>query len=65
MENSLKITTGSESKMLKYCKVILEKMSFDKKLVRKEYRKSIRWLTHSEYESLRIWVRAKVKRDVK
>ena len=47
----------AESKMLKYCKVILEKMSFDKRLARKEYRKSLRWLDHKECVSLKEWIR--------
>lgn len=51
--------TMMESKMLTYCKLILEKVSFDKKLLRKEYRKSLRLLTQAEYLKLKEWVRAR------
>jgi hypothetical protein len=58
MEN-LNLTTSINSKMLRYSKTILEKMSFDRKLLWKEYRKSIRHLTQHEYQELREWVRAR------
>jgi hypothetical protein len=61
MEN-LSLTTSTDSKMLSYSKTILEKMSFDRRLLWKEYRKSIRHLTHYEYKELREWVRARFSR---
>ena len=46
-----------KSSMLGYCKLILEKMSFSKKLFLKEYRKSLAWLNPEEQKELRRWVR--------
>ena len=43
--------------MLSYCKVILRKMSFSKKLFLKEYRKSLSWLGPEEQTELKKWVR--------
>lgn len=43
--------------MLAYCKTILEKMSFSKKLFLKEYRKSLSYLTAEEQLELKRWVR--------
>lgn len=43
--------------MLAYCKIILRKMSFSKKLFLKEYRKSLSYLNHEEQKELRRWVR--------
>jgi hypothetical protein len=62
MNSAIEHTMKAESKMLAYCKTILEKMSFDKHLVRKEYRKSVKWLTQTECESLREWIRSKIKK---
>ncbi len=58
MENSF-VLTNQESSMLKYCKLILDKMSFDRNLLRKEYRKSLRWLTHEECLKLKEWMRVR------
>jgi hypothetical protein len=43
--------------MFEYAKVILSKMSFDKKLFRKEYKKAVRHLDHRERSALKNWVR--------
>ena len=43
--------------MLAYCKLILQKMSFNKKLFLKEYRKSLSYLNSEEQNELRQWVR--------
>ncbi len=43
--------------MLEYVKMILKKVSFDRKLLRKEYRKSLRWLSKNEAEELKSWAR--------
>ena len=43
--------------MLAYCKLILQKMSFNKKLFLKEYRKSLSYLNSEEQNELRRWVR--------
>lgn len=42
--------------MLAYCKLVLLKMSFSKKLFLKEYRKSLTYLTEEEQGELRRWV---------
>lgn len=43
--------------MLDYCKLILKSVSFDRNLFKKEYRKSLRWLSPLEAVSLKIWLR--------
>lgn len=43
--------------MLVYCKLILQKMSFSKKLFLKEYRKSLSYLNPEEQLELKKWVR--------
>lgn len=43
--------------MLGYCKMVLRKMSFSKKLFLKEYRKSLSWLNPEEQSELKKWVR--------
>jgi hypothetical protein len=44
--------------MLDYSKVILSKISFDKKLFKKEYRKAFKYLDRNERAALKNWVRA-------
>jgi hypothetical protein len=46
--------------MLEYCKVILLKISFDKKLFRKEYRKTFNYLNAREHNELKKWIREKM-----
>ena len=41
--------------MLKFYKYILEKVSFDADLFKKELRKSTKWLTKKELSNLKIW----------
>ena len=41
--------------MLEFSKKILGKVSFDKKLFRKELRKCVTWLNNKEGISLKIW----------
>ena len=41
--------------MLELSKKILRKVSFDKKLFRKELSKSIKWLNKKEVLTLKIW----------
>jgi hypothetical protein len=43
--------------MLAYCKLILEKMSFSRRLFLKEYRKSFSYLTAEEQGELKRWLR--------
>ncbi len=51
---------NNECKMLNYCKLILEKMAFDRRLLIKEYRKSLRWLDSTESQELKAWMRTKI-----
>jgi hypothetical protein len=46
--------------MLEYCKVILLKISFDRKLFRKEYRKTFNYLNAEEHKELKYWIRQKI-----
>ena len=41
--------------MLEFCKKILEKVSFDRHLFKKELMKSITWVKTEELEVLRRW----------
>ena len=41
--------------MLEFSKKILQKVSFDKKLFRKELQKSATWLNNKEGITLKIW----------
>ena len=41
--------------MLEFTKNILEKVSFDKTLFKKELSKSLRWLNRKEVLTLKIW----------
>ncbi len=47
-----------KTNMLDYVKTILSKVSFDKRLFRKEYRKSLNWLSESEASQLKRWLRS-------
>lgn len=42
--------------MLDYVKTILQKVSFDTSLFRKELQKSINWLTSKEKGELKVWL---------
>ena len=44
--------------MLEFSKKVLNKVSFDKKLFKKELQKSIRWLSKREMTHLKIWALA-------
>ncbi len=41
--------------MLEFSKKVLNKVSFDKKLFKKELQKSIRWVSQKELSHLKIW----------
>jgi hypothetical protein len=41
--------------MLEYCKIILQKVSFDTRLFEKELRKALAALVAEEVEYLRVW----------
>jgi hypothetical protein len=43
--------------MLDYCKMVLQQVSFNSNLFRKEYRKSICWLGPTEAKELKQWLR--------
>ena len=46
-----------KGRMLDYCKLILVKMSFDRSLFRKEYRKTFAYLNEAEQQELKEWLR--------
>lgn len=48
--------------MLEYCKIILNKVSFDAKLFEKEFHKSIRFLNNSEKKVFLRWCKQKFKK---
>jgi len=41
--------------MLEFSKKILEKVSFDKRLFKKELKKSVIWISKHETAALKIW----------
>ncbi len=41
--------------MLEFCKKVLEKVSFDKNLFKKELMKAIKWVKTDELEVLKRW----------
>lgn len=41
--------------MLEFCKSVLQKVSFDHLLFKKELNKSIQWINQSDAENLRQW----------
>ena len=46
---------NSKQTMLRFCKAVLQKVSFDKFLFKKELKKSISWLKKEELMMLKIW----------
>jgi hypothetical protein len=48
--------------MLEYSKLILSKMTFDKKLFKKEFRKAFRYLNRKERKRLVMWVRSQAEK---
>lgn len=51
----MRFIVNKSSVMLKFCKTILKKVSFDKTLFRKELRKSVNILNKKEIIALKIW----------
>uniref|UniRef100_UPI0032EFECD6 hypothetical protein n=1 Tax=Ekhidna sp. TaxID=2608089 RepID=UPI0032EFECD6 len=45
--------------MLQYCKLLLHKVSFSDELVKKEYKKGIRFLNHKDQKELKKWLHFK------
>jgi hypothetical protein len=43
--------------MLDLCKIVLQRVSFNSNLFRKEYRKSLSWLAPMEVKELKNWIR--------
>ena len=48
------------TKMLEYCKTILQKISFSKPLFKKEYKKSFKYLSEGERVELKKWLKENV-----
>ena len=51
------------NKMLEYCKVVLQKISFSKPLFKKEYKKTFKYLTQAEHQELKTWLKEKMNVD--
>lgn len=51
--------------MLEYCKLVLEKISFSRRLFRREYKKTFRYLGPKEHFELKRWLRSRMKSDPK
>jgi hypothetical protein len=43
---------------LEYCQLILRKVSFDRKLFNKEYRKAVRLLSNDQQRALEEWIQS-------
>jgi len=43
--------------MLEYSKIILRKVCFDRKLFKKEFKKTLQWLSEQESKALKDWLR--------
>lgn len=52
---------GIKRSMLEYCKLILEKLSFNRRLFFKEYRKSLTFISPEQRPELRRWVRERFR----
>ena len=50
---------------IEYAKMILEKVSFEPRIFKKELRKALKQSTKQEFEHLMIWCREKFKRKSK
>jgi len=48
------------NKMLEYCKIVLQKISFSKSLFKKEYKKTFNYLTNDQHAELKKWLRANI-----
>jgi hypothetical protein len=44
--------------MLDFCKTVLTRVSFDRRLFAKELKKSFKWLSKEDAETLRQWAMA-------
>lgn len=42
--------------MLKYCKILIEKVSFDNRLLNKEYQKCIGYLNEDDKRKFMLWI---------
>lgn len=48
--------------MLEYCKLLLSKVAFDEELLKKEYKKGIRFLNQDEQLELTRWINRRGKK---
>lgn len=53
---------GLKVSQYEYCKIILEKMAFDRKLFLKEYRKSLGTLSADEGNKIKTWARERFRK---
>lgn len=66
MESGSNVTASVEKSpmnrkntFLHYYQTVLEKVSFDRQLFNKEYRKAVNMLSHEERAALNGWIKAK------
>lgn len=50
-------TTTKKTSMLEYCKLVLRKMSFNRSLFKKEYKKTFTYLDPVDHSKLKQWLR--------
>lgn len=55
-EKPVKSGRPMQETMLKYCKILLEKVSFDNRLLNKEYRKCIGYLNEEDKQQFLLWI---------
>lgn len=48
-------TLNMMTPMLEFCKTVLKRVSFDRRLFARELKKAFRWLSKEDAESLRQW----------
>jgi hypothetical protein len=50
-----------KTRMVEYCKNIMQQFTFDRTLFRKEYRKSLQYLNADDQLELKLWLRSNIK----
>jgi len=55
MSNFIRPSTLNPNSMLELSKQILQKVSFDRKLFKKELKKALRWIKPQEQSQLKAW----------
>jgi hypothetical protein len=50
-----------KTRMVEYCKNIMQQFTFNRSLFRKEYRKSLQYLNAEDQVELKQWLRSNIK----